>query len=1179
MNNGELKKFAASSRKELIEKIKIKALQYGIEEDKISNSQIVSSDFIVSDGKLLSKEEKLQREKLIEKIKAINEEGGDGYKQVIEEIAYTWFNRFTALRFMEINKYLPTRVRALSSETPGNVEPDLIKEACNVDLKVDKKKICQMKLNNDIEGLFKYLIIAQCHALNKFLPFIFEKTGYYTELLFPDGLLDKNAFIRRLTNTEVIPESHWEDVEIIGWLYQYYISQENERIIKAKKKYKKAEIPFATQLFTPDWIVRYMVQNTLGRYWIESHPEHGDLKKNWELYLDTPDPDPNLGEKLAPYINRELKAEDIKCFDPAMGSGHILVYTFDVLYQIYEKCGYMIGEIPKLIIENNLYGLDIDDTAYGLACFAVIMRGMKYNKELLINMEKEAKRGNGEGIKLNLASIQETNNLNNDDIAYIAGENSGNNYNKTRKFVQQFKNAKIYGSLIKIEDFDQEFFYKRLEYITNNPAENLVQEGNRKKIIEVLSQLIKQTEIMIKLYDVLITNPPYIGAKYLNSLLSKFLTKYYKNNKGDTFSAFIEYAFDKVKSNGHLGFMSPFVWMFISSYEALRKMIIDNKNISSLIQLEYSAFKEATVPICTFTLRNYNIDISGEYIRLSNFKGEKNQLIKTKDAINNPKVKYRFTINQKKMKNIPGIRFGYWLTKNEMDILNRAETMLDKSFPCTGMQTGNNDKYIRQWFEVKYENINFNKEKEDKKYWIPYQMGGEARKWYGNISEIIYWKNNGEEVRKEKGSVIRNEGFYFKKGISWKRITSSINTIRVLNEGFIFDQSADSIFVKEKSDYNYILSFFNSKIMINIFEFIAPTLNLTAGTVKEIPIYIENNLNIKRKINLLCEECIDLSKYEWDSFETSWNFKNNPILLFKNEDSTLEEALNNWIAFTEKQFYKLKENEEELNKIFIDIYDLQNEMTAEVNEKDITIRKAYREREIKSFISYAVGCIFGRYSLDKEGLVYTGGEFDFSKYTKFKVDEDNIIPVLDDSYFKDDIVDKFVEFVKLTFGEEKLLDNLDFIAETLGRKNNETIKETIRRYFLNDFFKNHLQVYKNRPIYWMLTSGKEKAFNCLIYIHRYDKTTLSRVRTNYLHKLQDRLVTERKAVIDIISGDYGTEKKNYAKKKLTAFDKQIDELNKYDEVLHHRADMQIEIDLDNGIKVNYQKFKGLLAKI
>ncbi len=578
LNKNALKKFAIESRRELIEKIKLKAFQYGIEEGKIKKTEIESSDSVVVNGRPLSKIEKEQRKKLIDKIIEFNKQGEDGYKRVIEEVAYTWFNRFIALRFMEVNNYLPIKMRALSSSNPESVEPDLIKEALRVDLPVDKQRVYEMKMNNDLDGLFKYMIILLCNSLNKSLPFLFEKIGDYTELLFPDGLLNDGAFVRRLTDVNIIPEEDWKNVEIIGWMYQFYIAEEKDRVFAQKTKHRKDEIPFVTQLFTPDWIVRYMVQNSLGRYWIESHPEHSDLKNEWEFYLENPNKEPDFEKKLAPFINRDLNVEDIKCFDPACGSGHILVYIFDVLYRIYEKCGYFKSEIPKLIIEKNLYGLDIDDRAYQLACFSVIMKGMEYNNKLLSIIEKE-------GIELNIASIQETNSLTNDDIVYIAGASSGENYEKTKEFIEKFRDAKIYGSLIKIDEFDEEFFNKRLEHIMNNPPKDLFENQRRDKVIELLPRLIKQARIMRQRYDILVTNPPYIGSKNMNEKLSGYLKEKFKDSKSDTCTAFMELDDYYLKDNGFLAMINQNSWMFLSSFENLRKKIINNRVIYSMLHL------------------------------------------------------------------------------------------------------------------------------------------------------------------------------------------------------------------------------------------------------------------------------------------------------------------------------------------------------------------------------------------------------------------------------------------------------------------------------------------------------------------------------------------------------------------------------------------------------------------
>jgi len=1169
MNKTALKNFAINARRELIKKVEAKALKIGITEENIKKAEIESSDAIYIDGRQLSKPEKKQRDKLISRINQI------GFKRVVEEVAYTWFNRFTALRFMEVNDYLPTGVRVLSSSNPENPEPDIIKEALNIDLEVDKEYVYDLKINNKTEELFKYLIIKQCNDLNKYLPFMFKTIDDYTEILFPEGLLAKDSFVRQMTDTSVIPEEDWKNVEIIGWLYQYYIAEEKDRVIKAKKKYKTEEIPYATQLFTPDWIVRYMVQNSLGRYWVESHPEDRDLIENWEFYLENPNPEPDFEEKLAPYINKELKVEDIKCFDPAMGSGHILVYMFDVLFEIYSKCGYLEREIPRLIIENNLYGLDIDDRAYQLACFSVVMKALQYNPRFFRSIERE-------GLTLNLASIQETNYLNDDDIAYIAGESSGENFDRTKEFIEQFKNAKTFGSLIKVGKYDKEFLEERLEYIQNNPAKDFFEDESRKKVFELLPKLIKQAEIMSKQYDIIVTNPPYMGSKYMNDALTNFIKNKYPETKSDTFSAFMDFCMKKVRPEGHLGFLTPYVWMFISSYEKLREYIVAFKNISSLIQLEYNAFPEACVPVCSFTLRNYNVELSGEYIKLSDFKGSENQPIKTLEAIKNPNVSYRFTSMSNKFKEIPGSPIAYWISDNLRNSFISNKNISEFFIPKFGMSVGESEKYIRNWFEVEFSAIEFNAKSEQEYMkrnlkWNVLDKGGPFRKWYGNKMHIVMWKNNGEEIRANPKSAVRSPQYFFKPHISWTLVSSSKFSARYFEEGYILDTASNCIYFNDdKVDY-YVLGLLNTKLSQIILDVINPTLNYSCGVIGLIP--FKEDQQYKAIINSLVEENISISKHDWDSFETSWDFKKHPFLALKNNSLTINEAFQNWNELTNKQFSKLKDNERELNRIFAEIYGIQREITPDVSDDDITLNKAHKERDIKSFISYAVGCMFGRYSLDEEGLVFAGGEFDPGRYKTFKVDKDNIIPILSEAYFEDDIVSRFVEFVKVTFGEETLSENLEFIADTLGKKSGETAKETIRRYFLNDFFKDHVQTYKKRPIYWLFTSGKQKAFNCLIYMHRYDKTTLSRIRTDYLHELQTRMDAEKKSLLSIIEGDSTAQEISKAKRELKALEKKIEELKEYDELLHHMADMQIEIDLDDGVAVNYEKFKGLVAKI
>ncbi|WP_449619499.1 BREX-1 system adenine-specific DNA-methyltransferase PglX [Robertmurraya sp. Marseille-Q9965] len=1158
MNKTALKNFAVNARNELREKITVKALQFGISEERIKKADIQSSDAIYIDGKQLDNDEKSQRDALIARINKI------GFNQVIEEVAYTWFNRFTALRLMEVNNYLPTKIRVLSSSNPGSFEPDIVQEALNVDLDVDKEYVYELKLNNKSEELFKYLIIKQCNSLNPVLPFMFKQIADYTELLFPDGLLAEGSLLSQMTDTDVFPEEDWADVEIIGWLYQYYIAEEKDRVIKAKAKYKTEEIPYATQLFTPDWIVRYMVQNALGRYWVESHPEDRELSQEWEFYLENPDPEPDFEEKLAPYINKELEVEEIKFFDPAMGSGHILVYAFDLFFEIYSKCGYMEREIPRLIIEKNLYGLDIDDRAYQLACFSVVMKAMQYNGRFFRSIERE-------GLNLNLASIQETNDLNEEDVAYIAGEHSGSKFENTKTFIEQFRDAKTIGSLIKINEFDKDFLSDRLEYIQINPAQDMFEDESRKKVVDLLPQLIYQAEILGRDYDVLVTNPPYMGSRYMNDILTKYVKSNYPDTKSDTFSAFIEFCLGRVSKKGHLGFLTPFVWMFISDYEKLREFILQKNTISSLIQLEYNAFPEATVPVCTLTLRNYNLELAGQYIKLSDFTGSENQSKMTLEAITNPVVDYRYTSHSSDFNKIPGKPIAYWVSEQMIRAFEIGLSVGQIS-DFTGSQniTADNAKYLRKWWEVEASKVGMDNR------WVFYAKGGSYRKHYGNLEIVVDWGEEAREFYKtNKTSNLLDRKFWYQEGITYTDITTTrASTFRYLPTGCVFDKSGPTI--SNVENLLYVLALFNTKIVDSYLQFLNPTMHIQVKDVKNLPIII--NENKKDVIESLESKNIDITKSDWDSYEVSRDFKKHPILLYKAE-SSVEESFNNWSNIAEEMFVNLKNNEEEINKIFIEIYNLENDMTPTVEVEDVSVRKTDKEKDVKSFISYAVGCMFGRYSLDEEGLVFAGGKFDSEAYQTFKADKDNVLPVLSGSYFEDDIVSRFVEFVKVTFGEATLQENLDYIADTLGKKGGETAKETIRRYFVSDFFKDHVQVYKKRPIYWMFTSGKQKAFNCLIYMHRYDKSTLSRIRTDYLHELQNRLFAERKGLVSIIEGDSTVKEISNAKKELKTLDKKIEELKAFDEVLHHLADKQIELDLDEGVVRNYEMFKGLLAKI
>lgn len=1166
MNKTALKNFATNARKELIEKVKAKAFKIGITEENIKKAQFESSDVIYIDGKQLSVTEKKQREKLISRIKEI------GFAQVVEEVSYTFFNRFTALRFMELNNYLPTKVRVLSSSNPDSSEPDIIKEALTVDLDIDKELVYELKINNKTEELFKYLLIKQCNSLNKVLPFMFETIDDYKEILFPEGLLAKDSFLREMINTDKIPETDWEQVEIIGWLYQFYIADEKDRINKDKSRHKKEDIPNATQLFTPKWIVRYMVQNSLGRYWVDLHPEDQELTNNWEFYLEN-----HLVASGHVFENsQKLKIEDIKCLDPAMGSGHILVYMFDVLFEIYSKCGYLEREIPRLIIENNLYGLDIDDRAYQLACFSIVMKALKHNNRFLRSIERE-------GLILNLASIKETNNFNQDDINYFA-KGSEDGLQIFGEFIEHFYDAKIYGSLLKSRDFDLDFIENRLNHILNTPPEFLEEVSSRDKMQNQLSDVIKQARIMNMKYNILISNPPYIGSGKMNDKLFSLLNKEYNDSKSDTCTAFME--LDYLTDDGLLAMVNQHSWMFLSRLRKLREKLINNKSIYSMLHLGPRAFEEIggeVVQTTAFVLGNSKKeDFIGDYIRLIDFKDSTEKENAILRAVENRNVEYRYRTSVTKFQKTPGNQIAYWISDKivELFTLNRFE---EYGNARVGLDTGNNDRFLRYWFEVSKEKILFNaKNKEDvhnsDSKWVPHTKGGTYRKWYGNFDYVIAFDNENYRLLLDAGNHLPSREFYFLEGFNWSRISTTKFAVRYTPVGFVFNSVSPTAFVRQE-DMLYFISLMNTKLISYLLQLINPTLHFEAGNINVLPIFYNQDDELKNKVDKLAESCIRISKCDWDSFEISWDFKVHPLLLFKDYEKKIDKSFHSWSEFTKVKFEELKSKEDELNRIFNNAYNIHDEMTFDVEEEDITINKASREREIKSFISYAVGCMFGRYSLDEEGIVLAGGLLKPERYQTFSVDKDNIIPALSDAYFEDDIVSRFIDFVKVTFSGETLEVNVDFIAKSLGMKDGETANETIRRYFLNEFFKDHFQTYKKKPIYWLFTSGKQKAFNCIIYMHRYDKSTLSRIRTDYLHEFQIRMDAEKKTLLDIINGDGTTKEIANAKKELKSLDLKIEELRAYDEKLHHMADMQIEIDLDDGVAVNYAKFDGLLAPI
>lgn len=1169
MDKAILKKFAIESRQDLMQKIESKIKLFYVDEtfSKQQNGDV----YVLSNEKhtlSLSKEEYDKRELLIKRIQEL------GLEQVIEEAAYTWFNRVVAIRYMEINDYLPLTkdnqslgIRVLSSKD-NTPDPEIMKftNLVNPDLDIDfkKEKYAELKDDND---KFKYVLLLVCKKLGKVIPQVFDGITDYIDILIPDNLLNDTGFITKIV-TEV-PENNYNQVEIIGWLYQYYNQTEKDRVISAKKVYKKNEIAYATQLFTPDWIVKYMVENSLGKYWVE-HSNSDSIIDNWKYFIK--DNVKKQEEKINP--------TKITFIDPCCGSGHILVYAFEVFYQIYLMAGYNKNDIPELILKNNLYGLDIDNRAGQLSILSVLLKAREYDKKIF---NKEIVRN------LNIMSVQESNLISDTILDNISNAEQKEN---AKYLIDSFKNAKEIGSLLLLEKRDYEELKKNID------SDNTIFSIELK---EKINPLIKIANVLSEKYDIVVTNPPYMNNSVMSANLKNYILKNYKSVKSDVFSSFIIRNTIFSKEGSHLGFMTPYVWMFISSYEELRKYIVNNLSISSLIQFEYSAFEEATVPICTFTLKNTQENKKGIYFKLSEYVGGMEvQRKKYLEALNKS-VSYKYEVDSSKFDKMPGTQIAFWISESLLNSFASGTILGKIAYPRQGMATTNNNKFLRQWFEVDKDNIGFNLKTEEEtignKKWFPYNKGGEYRKWYGNNDYVVNFKNKGEEVCNyidqhsavnHTGRVI-NRDKYFNKSVTWSKISSGNIAFRFKDNGFIFDVAGTSIF----GDDNVLLKligFLNSKVSLEILNCLSPTLNYEVGHICSIPILKFENEEI---INIVREN-IRISKQDWDSFETSWDFLSHPLLLEHNltpqqikkeeengflVENTLEEAYKHWEISCNERFNKLKENEEELNRIFIEIYGLQDELTPNVEDKDITIRKANKEREIKSLISYAVGCMFGRYSLDENGLIYAGGEFDIDKYKFYKPDIDNIIPITDESYFGDDIVERFKDFIRTAYGKGTFNENLDFIAEALGKRGTETSEETIRRYFNNDFYSDHIKIYQKKPIYWLFDSGKKNGFKALIYMHRYNENTVPKVRLDYLHRIQ---TTYEKLLSDVnykLTTELSMNEKKEIQKRQTDLNAKLQEIKEYDEKIAHIANQRISIDLDDGVTVNYDKFKDILAKI
>lgn len=1214
MNKTAIKNFAIWARNKLIADVSYDARLIGITEDGIAKPLPQSFggtqffDIGTAEPYSISGEAVRQRDKLIEVIqqKEKDTDYKTAYQYVIEEVAYTWFNRLIAIRFMEVNDYLPSHIRVLSSES-GKLEPDLVTTPFDAELLFtaeEEAQIFQLKQDNKLDEVFRILFLKQCNALNEILPALFEKTKNYTELLLSLSVIDQDGVVYHLIHD--IPEDDFNierggQVEIIGWLYQYYNTEPKAAAFAKNGKITKEEIPAVTQLFTPDWIVRYMVENSLGRLWVEGHPEC-DLKENWKYYLEEAQQEPEVQAKLSE-IRKEyaaLNPEDIKLIDPCMGSGHILVYAFDVLMQIYESAGYSQRDAAKSILEHNIYGLDIDDRAYQLAYFAVMMKARQYNRRIL----------NGENT-CHVYAIQESNSINRVHLKYFGAGMDDIEKNAAKMqlegLLDTLTDAKEYGSILNVESYNWDLL-RRFVAAEDTDGQISMDSVGVEDTAEQLNRLIDIGKTMARKYWVTCTNPPYAGTSNLSANVNNFVKKNYPDSKADLFAVFIERCRQMTVNNGFQAMITQHAWMFLSSFEKLREKMMQTETVN-MAHLGARAFEEigGEVVQTTAFVRcvNHIDDYKGTYCRLiepTSQQGKEEMFLAGEN---------RYTANQDDFGKIPGGAIAYW-TSDAMLKAFSNQILYDVARPRQGMATTNNDLFLRLWSEVSFKKMGLGctsqeEALETKKKWFPVTKGGAFRRWYGNFDYVVNYENSGKTICdyidttpgvkvKSNGRVI-NRDLYFHKGMTWSTIASGPFGMRYVPNGFIFETKGSMCFTSDDL-LDYILGLYNSPVIQCFLQMVSPTLDYHEGPLGKTPVLIKKN----EQINQLVEENVKSSKTDWDSFENSWDFKKHP--LFRNV-STITKAFNQWQTECDDRFNQLKANEEELNRIFIDIYGLQDELTPEVEDKDVTVRKADLQRDIKSLLSYAVGCMFGRYSTYKEGLLFAGEPYSLQAFVDklndrpgtisadelerayrnegvvvdemFFPDADNVIPITDEEYLDDDIVSRLCDWLKVVYGADTLEANLDYIAKALGNKGS-TSREIIRNYFLNDFFKDHCQTYSvtgsgKRPIYWLFDSGKQNGFKALVYLHRYTPDTIGNLRIDYLHKMQRVYESEINRMQDMMDHSGNVREVAAASKRKDKLAKQLKECREYDEKISHLALSRIELDLDDGVKVNYRKLQ------
>lgn len=1272
MNKNVIKKFAIEARKKLIDSVTDKAGMLGITEKSCSEPITKGADFevyqtVAGTEVTLNKRQCEQRRKLVSQIES------RGFEAVVEEVAYTWFNRICAIRFMEVNDYLPNRVRVLSSEKEGKMEPDLVTQAPDVDLDLteqEKEEVINWKMSGtseDTDKMFGKLFLKQCHQLHDILPGLFEADSDYMELLFGISYTNKDDVIYMLVNPETgIPEADFNvstldeegnptgQVEIIGWLYQYYNTElKDDTFAKLKKNVKitKERIPAATQLFTPDWIVRYMVENSVGRIWIEhlravdpSTDEKATAERfGWKYYLPEAEQEDSVNVKLAEIRTtyKDLKPTEITCIDPCMGSGHILIAMFDVLMDIYESAGYDKREAAFKIVEHNIHGLDIDQRAYQLAYFAVMMKGRGYNRRFL--------RGRDGKPEPKVYAIVESNEINRNHLQFFGTHLSEMERNlavmQIERLLDTFNDAKEYGSILNVDACDWEVLERFVDDLGTGGQISFESVGSE-ETQESLRKLVRVARNLGQKYDAVVTNPPYMGSSGMGTKLSRYVKDNYNDSKSDSFAVFIEKCRKLSGNNRYYAMITQPSFLFLNSYEKLRKKILNEETILNMLHMGRGIFGIDFGSVA-FCIKNIKIpSYVGKYYKLYertfqyidpedirdiflNAKHNRNYKFDFLNYNSNASIEGNYYLKrieyekkQDEFEIIEGAPYAYWADKGIQKAFKQGKPLGCLTTVRNGLKTGDNNEFLRYWWEINFNNamMDANSAEEaikSNKKWFPYNKGGDARKWYGNEEYVINWMNGGERVigaaKKEKRNVQDYpDSMKFVPSGTWSLISAGKPTFRLKKHNI--SDIAGMSFYNGNENTEYYLGFCNTELACEILQMLAPTINYQAGDIARLPIIMSEQYY--EEITNLVKKCVQGAKAEWDSYETSWEYDRNPLVYRAlNSDGFIDNAYKVWDKDCTERNKLVLNAEIRINELFSIIYDVE-EKNFNATNVEVLLRNADKYTDIRSFVSYAVGNMFGRYSLDREGLVYAGGDIDniywkcqgvsplakdgspldgytgvslaeynygyfrddedWRKATRlsYSVDYDNVIPITDEEYFSDDIVARFVEFVKIVYGSDTLEENLDFIANALGNKG-DTSREVIRNYFLKDFYTDHLKVYQKRPIYWLFDSGKQNGFKALIYMHRYDADTVGRVRTDYLHRAQKYVETAMHSAQYTIDNASSASEKSKATKAVTKYTKQLAEMKIYDEAIAHIANKRIQIDLDDGVKVNYEKFQGV----